>query len=75
MEDRSCRTLVREEDDKRLSLDGRIRIASGPWTMEEAWWSEDPVDREYWDVELASGLYRIFRNRADGAWYADGVYD
>ena len=71
----TIRSLACEEDDKRLSLDGRIRIASGPWTMEEAWWSEDPVDREYWDVELASGLYRIFRNRADGDWYADGVYD
>jgi len=27
-------------------------------------------------VELAGrGLYRIYRERATGVWYADGIYD
>jgi hypothetical protein len=51
-------------------------VAAGPWTLEEEWWTEEPVGREYWDVELAGGgLYRIFRDRASGEWYADGIYD
>jgi hypothetical protein len=53
-----------------------VRVASGPWGLEEEWWSEQPVARDYWDVELAAGgLYRIYRDRASGEWYADGIYD
>ena len=37
---------------------------------------EEPTDRDYWDIELSDGaLYRIYRNRTDGAWFADGIYD
>jgi hypothetical protein len=57
-------------------LQGAVRVASGPWHLEEAWWSDAPVEREYWDVELSSGpLCRIYRNTASGDWFADGVYD
>jgi hypothetical protein len=32
--------------------------------------------RDYWDVELSDGaLYRIYRDRKTGAWFADGIYD
>lgn len=59
-----------------LSIRGTVRVASGPWQLEEGWWSEAPVARDYWDVELAGGdLYRIYRERASGSWFADGVYD
>jgi protein ImuB len=57
-------------------LAGRVRVASGPWEVEEAWWGDQAVDREYWDVELeAGGVFRIFRDRRQGGWFADGVYD
>jgi protein ImuB len=62
--------------DKSLHIQGSVRIASGPWQLEEAWWSEAPVQRDYWDVELVTGaLYRIFREGSTNTWYADGVYD
>ena len=73
---------------------GRVRIASGPWLVEEGWWIEGGggesarertargcAAREYWDVVLEDavlergGLYRVFRDRGNGRWYADGVYD
>lgn len=56
---------------------GNIRVASGPWTVEQGWWSEhDPVDRNYWDVELDNGtIYRIFQDRSNRQWFADGIYD
>ena len=61
---------------KPLQLRGKIRVASGPWALEESWWSEDPVERDYWDIELQDGgLYRIYNDRLTGNWYADGVYD
>ncbi len=51
-------------------------VASGPWALEERWWSESAVDRSYWDVELESGgVYRIFLDLRTSSWFADGVYD
>jgi protein ImuB len=59
-----------------LEIQGAVRIAAGPWFMEEGWWTDAPATREYWDVELSEGgLYRIFRDRDCGSWFADGVYD
>ncbi|MDX1582789.1 MAG: DNA polymerase Y family protein [Thermoanaerobaculia bacterium] len=64
------------EPKKTMPLDGPVRIASGPWTMEEGWWSDSPTSREYWDLELVrGGIYRVYRDRRDGRWFADAVYD
>jgi protein ImuB len=61
---------------KRPRVEGAVKVASGPWGLEEEWWADEPTGRDYWDVELAGrGLYRIFRERATGVWYADGIYD
>jgi len=67
---------------RRPRIEGEVKVASGPWSLEESWWSaasevaEGPTARDYWDVELQDGgVYRIFRTRPDGAWFADGVYD
>ena len=55
---------------------GHVRVASGPWSVEEGWWVSEPVEREYWDVELEEGgVYRLFREAGKGDWFADGVYD
>jgi len=60
----------------KIDLSGSIRVASGPWSLEESWWSETPADRDYWDIELSDGaLYRIYRDRKTGTWFADGIYD
>jgi len=57
-------------------ISGSVRVAAGPWSLEDGWWTEAPADRDYWDVELSDGgLYRIYREREAGAWFADGVYD
>jgi protein ImuB len=61
---------------RRPKIHGEVKVAAGPWTLEEEWWAEEPVGRDYWDVELTGGgLYRIFRDRTSGEWYADGIYD
>lgn len=72
----AIKSLVQEEEAKRLQIDGRVRVASGPWGLEEAWWSAAPQERDYWDVELDGGaLYRIFHERQSGDWFVDGIYD
>lgn len=68
--------VVAEGTTGRPGLQGRVRVASGPWNLEEAWWTDEPVTRDYWDVELAGGdLYRIYRERVTNDWFADGIYD
>lgn len=70
------RQRIDDRSDRRPRITGRVRIASGPWALEERWWSEAPLDRDYWDVELSSGgLYRIFRDNRSREWFADGIYD
>lgn len=72
----SIEPVIKEETAKRPRIAGQVRVASGPWGLEEAWWSEAPLERDYWDVELSDGgLYRIYRDRLSGEWFADGVYD
>ncbi len=72
----SLKTLAHEEGTRRPRIGGGVRVASGPWGLEEEWWSTDRLERDYWDVELSGGgLYRIYRDRASGDWFADGVYD
>lgn len=61
---------------RRPRVEGPVRVASGPWHLEEGWWTEKPMEREYWDVELArGGLYRLFHDRREGTWWVDGIYD
>jgi protein ImuB len=69
-------TSVKSPPDAAPPISGSVRVASGPWSLEDGWWTETPADRDYWDVELSDGgLYRIYRDRAGSSWFADGVYD
>jgi len=69
-------SVVQEGTAKRPQIQGRIKVASGPWRLEDEWWSQRATERDYWDIELVQGgLYRIFRQRTSGEWFADGVYD
>ncbi len=55
---------------------GRVVIASGPWRLDTAWWSDEPCRRDYYDVQLSDGgIYRLFEERARGGWFVDGIYD
>jgi len=57
-------------------IQGLVRVAAGPWTLEDGWWNDQPVERDYWDLELSGGgLYRVYRDRKTGDWFADGMYD
>lgn len=57
------------------AIAGKVRVASGPWRLEEGWWSEAPAARDYWDVELSEGgIYRIFYDLHRQCWFADGIY-
>lgn len=82
LESRKARVDYSRKDERPVSttprpeIEGSIRVASGPWTLEEGWWCDSPVERDYWDIELTNGgVYRIYRERETGKWFADGMYD
>jgi protein ImuB len=57
-----------------IEISGTVRICSGPWRVEEGWWSDRPDVREYWDVELErGGVYRVFRGAAE--LFVDARYE
>jgi protein ImuB len=67
---------VASENGAKPHIQGLVRVAAGPWGLEEGWWKDEPVGREYWDVELSGGgLYRIYRDTNSENWFADGLYD
>ena len=67
---------VASETGAKPHIQGLVRVAAGPWGLEEGWWKDQPIAREYWDVELSGGgLYRIYRDSASGDWLGDGIYD
>jgi protein ImuB len=71
----SIRSLAQDTPGK-PTIHGVVKVASGPWCLEEEWWNVHAIARDYWDIELANGiLYRLYRERASGDWFIDGVYD
>jgi protein ImuB len=64
----------RVEVGSKIDIGGTVRICSGPWRIEEGWWSDRPDIREYWDVELdRGGVFRVFRGGAE--WFVDARYE
>ncbi len=57
-------------------IEGSIRVSSGPWRIEEEWWTGAPADRDYWDIELhRGGVYRVYRDEIANGWFIDARYD
>jgi protein ImuB len=54
---------------------GRVLERAGPWRASGDWWDK-AWSREEWDVALVDGgLYRIFRDCIQDAWFVEGELD
>jgi protein ImuB len=56
------------------SVRGAVLDQAGPWRVSGDWW-DVAWSREEWDVALAGGVYRIFRDRLREAWFVEGELD
>ena len=56
------------------SVRGAVLDLSGPWRVSGDWW-DVAWSHEEWDVALAGGVYRIFRDRLREAWFIEGELD
>lgn len=67
--------------DRRGMPGGAVEQSAGPWRSSGAWWQAGAPgaqdwDRDEWDVALSDGsVCRMFRARADGTWFLEGVVD
>jgi protein ImuB len=67
--------------DRRGMPGGAVEQSAGPWRSSGAWWQAgahcaQDWDRDEWDVALSDGsVCRVFRARADGKWFLEGVLD
>ena len=58
------------------ALGGIVVAWAGPYRFVGEWWGDDPFAREEFDVATTDGsLLRIFFDRLEHRWFADGVYD
>lgn len=44
------------------------------WRIEEAWWRR-PVSRDYYKLAGRHLLALVYRDRVDGSWHLERVYD
>ena len=55
---------------------GTVLDCAGPYRIVGEWWDDDPFARDEFDVATSDGtVFRIFFDRRERRWYADGVYD
>jgi protein ImuB len=53
---------------------GQVVTSAGPWRSSGDWWTDNPWNRDEWDVSLSNGaIYRIWRENS--AWFIEGAYD
>ena len=49
----------------------RVTLVREEWRVVDRWWTEEPVDRRYFDVVLETGRNAVvFRDEERGAWFS-----
>jgi hypothetical protein len=79
--------LLRGQPAIEVELDGEGRLTAidwngrrervevcNRWRVEETWW-RDPIARDYFKVVGERWLALVFRDRLDGTWHLERVYD
>jgi protein ImuB len=55
-------------------ISGEVRHCAGPWKIADEWWAKTPAANAYWDVELSTGSYRVYRDEVGEGWFVDVAY-
>jgi hypothetical protein len=60
------------EDGVPLSVEGTaVETVREEWTVEDRWWSEEPLRRRYFELVLVDGRdVVVFRELAGGRWFS-----
>jgi hypothetical protein len=56
-----------------VMVGGRRRLVAGvreDWLVQDRWWTDEPVDRHYFDLLLEPGRpLVVYREAGSGAWF------
>ena len=58
-----------------LVQDGRRRLVVAvrdSWRVQDRWWTDEPVDRAYFDVVVEPGRPALLYRERAGEWFAHG---
>jgi hypothetical protein len=51
-----------------------VALVREEWRVVDRWWTDDPVDRRYFEVVLESGQnVCVYRDRQAGAWFSQNA--
>ena len=51
-----------------------VAVVREEWRVVDRWWTEEPVDRRYFDLVLETGRVAVvFHDGETGAWYAQNA--
>jgi len=54
----------------RLVNRARVAVVREEWRVVDRWWTEEPVDRRYFDVVLENGENTVvYRDEETGTWF------
>ena len=48
-----------------------VALVREEWRVVDRWWTDEPVDRRYFDVVLETGEHAVvYRNEENGGWFS-----
>jgi hypothetical protein len=51
-----------------------VTLVREEWRVVDRWWTEEPVDRRYFEVVLESGRnVCVYRDREAGCWFSQNA--
>jgi hypothetical protein len=51
-----------------------VAVVREEWRVVDRWWTEEPIDRRYFDVVLESGQnVCVYRDQEAGAWFSQNA--
>jgi len=53
----------------------RIERVLARWRVDEGWWEDQRIWREYFEVTTSAGLFVLFHDLLTGEWRLQRVYD
>ncbi|HJS48960.1 MAG TPA: hypothetical protein VJ745_01445, partial [Gaiellaceae bacterium] len=52
----------------------QVTLVREEWCVVDRWWTDDPVDRRYFEVVLESGRnVCVYRDREQGCWFTQNA--
>src|SRR5687768_14994962 len=67
---RELRVTVKNGEPAFVQRGIRVAVDRDHWRIEDRWWTETPIKRDYWELELDGGnVVTLFHDEIAQVWY------